>query len=191
MKFLFRFFFIILLLSIPSNLSAQNKYGAFGSPVIKYTSIGNQNALILGGRFGLVINGSIVIGGGFYGTIKDINIEPRWQNVILNMNYGGLELEYILFSHSLIHGSIGILLAGGGLYFGTSDKSVSNKSYPKFDLLVYEPSLNLEFNTLNWLHIDLNVSYRIITSYNYVSYGIGKDDLTGPSVGLMFKFGSY
>ncbi len=193
MKFLPRIFFIFFLLSISSNISAQNKYGAFGAPVIKYTSIANQNDLILGIKFGLVINESIVIGGGFYGTIDNINIkdEPGGQKVILNMNYGGLEMEYLLFPHSLIHGSIGILLAGGGLYFGASDKSIPNGSYPKFDLLVYEPSVNVEFNALNWMHIDLNISYRIVTSYDYVIYDISKDDLAGASAGLIFKFGSY
>jgi hypothetical protein len=193
MKFLSSIFFIIFLSGISSNLSAQNKYGAFGAPVIKYTSISNRNALILGVKFGLAINESIVIGGGFYGTIKDINIKDKasGEKVILNMNYGGLEMEYLLFPHSLIHGSLGILLAGGGLYFGASDKSATNSSYPKLDLLLYEPSVNIEFNTLSWMHIDLNISYRIITSYDYVFYGISKDDLTGPSVGLIFKLGSY
>lgn len=192
---IFRISFIILLLSFTSILSAQNKYGAFGAASLRYTSMSNQNVFILGGRFGLIINESIVIGGGFYGTINGINTnsidQPSGQKVMLNMNYGGLELEYIFFPHSLIHGSIGILLAGGGLYFGVSDKSATHNSYSKFDLLVYEPSVSVEFNTLEWLHIDLNVSYRIITSYNYVSYGISKDDLTGPSVGLIFKLGSY
>ncbi len=195
MKILFRISFIIFLLSFTTIISAQNTYSAFGAPVIKYTSISNQNALILGGIFGLVINESIVIGGGFYGNINRIRTDfidgPSGQKIILNMNYGGLELEYILFPHSAIHGSVGILLAGGGLYFGVSDKSVPHNSYSKLDLLVYEPSVNIEFNSSSWLHIDLNVSYRIITSYNRVVYGLSKDDLTGPSVGLIFKLGSY
>jgi hypothetical protein len=195
MKLLFRISFIIYLLNLTTILSGQTRFGTFGAPSVKYTSISNQNALILGGRFGLVINESIVIGGGFYGTISGINTrftdEPSRQKVMLNMNYGGLEFEYILFPHSPIHGSIEILLAGGGLYFGVSDNSVPHKSYSKLDLLVYEPSVNIEFNSLNWLHINLNISYRIITSYNHAAYGISKDDLTGPSVGLIFKLGSY
>lgn len=195
MKILFRITFIIFLISFTTIISAQNKYGAFGAPVIKYTSISNQNALILGGKFGLVINESIVIGGGFYGNISEIYTDfidkLSGQKVILNMNYGGLEFEYILFPHSSIHGTIGMLLAGGGLYFGVSDKSVPHGSYAKLDLLVYEPSVNIEFNSLSWLHIDLNMSYCIITSYNRITYGISKDDLVGPSVGLIFKFGSY
>ena len=195
MKILFRISFIILFLGNASNLSAQNKFGAFGAPVIKYTSIYNQNALILGGKFGLVINESIVIGGGFYGNINRIHTDftdkLSGQKVMLNMNYGGLEFEYILFPHSLIHGTVGILLAGGGLYFGVLDKSVPHNSYSKLDLLVYEPSVNIEFNSLRWLHVDLNMSYRIITSYSRVAYGISKNDLAGPTVGLIFKFGSY
>ncbi|MFZ0453480.1 MAG: hypothetical protein WAM24_06980 [Ignavibacteriaceae bacterium] len=195
MKILFRISFIILLLGFTSVLPAQNKFGAFGEASFKYTSLSNQNTLILGGRFGLVINESIVVGGGFYGNINGIHTgfidKLSGQTVMLNMNYGGLELEYILLPHSPIHASVGILLAGGGLYFGVSDKSVPHNSYSKLDLLVYEPSVNIEFNSISWLHVDLNMSYRIITSYNHAVYGISNDDLEGLSVGLIFKFGSY
>ncbi len=194
MRVFFRVFFVIFLMNSPFILS-QNKYGAFGAPSIRYTSISDQGALILGGKFGLVINKSIVLGGGFYGLASGVKTNfidvPSGQHVMMNLNYGGLEIEYILFPGSIIHGSLEILLAGGGLYFAVSDKSVPHNSYSKYDLLVYEPSFNIEFNASNWLHIDGNVSYRIITSYDFVAYGISKEDLTGISVGLIFKLGSY
>ena len=194
MRIFFMFFFIVILMDSPF-ISAQNKYGAIGAPSLKYTSISNRGNLVLGGKFGLVINKSIVLGGGFYGLASGLKTSfvdvPSGQHVMMNMNYGGLELEYILFPESIIHGSLEILLAGGGLYFDVSDKSVPHNSYSKYDLLVYEPSLNIEFNALSWLHIDGNVAYRIITSYDFTAYGISKEDLTGISVGLIFKIGSY
>jgi hypothetical protein len=195
MKFMLRILIVLYLLIFSLNLFAQNKYGAFGAPSIKYTSISNRGTLISGGKFGLVINKSIVLGGGFYGLLSGIKTNfidvPSGQHIIMNMNYGGLDLEYILFPCSIMHVSLEILLAGGGLYFAVPDKSVPHNSYSKYDLLVYEPSLNIEFNASSWLHIDGNVSYRIITSYDYAAYGISKENLTGISVGLIFKLGSY
>ena len=193
MKHFFRIFFIILLLN-SSLIFAQNHYGAFGAPSIKYTSISGQTGLIIGGKFGLVINKSIVLGGGFYGLTNGIKTNtidiPSGQNVLMNLNYGGLELEYIILPGSIIHGSIEILLAGGGVYCAVSDKSLPHNNYSKDDLLIYEPSINLELNTLSWLHTDLNISYRIVTSYKTL-YGISKEDLSGLTVGLVFKLGSY
>ena len=176
-------------------MSAQNKYSAFGAPSIKYASFLNQSALILGGKFGFVINDNIVIGGGFYGMINDVHTGfidfPSGQNMVMNFNYGGLELEYIFLPGSLIHGSLEILLAGGGLYYAVSDNSLPHDNYAKLNLLVYEPSFNIEYNALNWLRIVLNMSYRMITSYDFVSYGVNKKDLNGLSVGLILKLGNY
>jgi hypothetical protein len=193
MKIFFRIFLFLGLISFP--LSAQNKFDAFGAAAVKFTSLSNQSVLILGGKFGLVINKSIILGGGFYGLINNVSANyidaPSGQQVIMNLNYGGLELEYIFFPDSKVHGSLEILLAGGGVYFEVPDKSIPHNSYSKDNFLLYEPSVNIEFNAVTWLHIDLSFSYLIITSYDAVNYGIDKNDLNGATVGLVFKFGSY
>ncbi len=193
MKTFLGFIFIICFSS--TTMFPQNKYSAFGAPAIKITSLSGHTALVIGGKFGFVINENIVIGGGFYGLISNVHTDyidiPSGQNVMINLNYGGLELEYIFFSRFLIHGSIELLLAGGGVYFDISDKSVPHNNYSKVNFLVYEPSLNIEYNTLSWLRIDLNLSYRIITSYELENYGVSQKDLNGLTAGLIFKFGSY
>ncbi len=188
--------FIFTLSFIFNNIMfPQNKYSAFGAPVIKYTSFSNQDALIIGGKFGFVINDNIVLGGGFYGLISNVHTDyidfPSGQNIIMNLNYGGLELEYIFLPASLIHFSMEILLAGGGLYFAVPDNSDPHDNYAKLNLLLYEPSFNIGYNALNWLRIDLNVSYRLITSYDIISYGVNKKDINGLSIGLILKLGNY
>ena len=194
MKTFLGFIFIIYFSGF-NTISAQNKYTAFGAPSIKYASLLNQSALILGGKFGLIINENIVIGGGFYGIINDVHTGfidvPSGQNVVMNFNYGGLELEYIFFPGSLIHGSLELLLAGGGVYYDVSDKSLPHNNYAKVNFLVYEPSFNIEYNAVNWLRIVLNISYRIITSYDFENYGVSQKDLNGLTAGLILKLGSY
>ena len=185
---------LLLILAAPFSLSQNFESGTFGSPVFKYTSILKQNSLIIGGRFGWVINKSFVLGGGFYGLTGSVRTnyidKKSGQNVRMGFNFGGLELEYISFSGKPVHVSIDMLFAGGGLYFSVADKSVPHNSYFSQDLLVWEPSINLEINTLSWLKTDLNFSYRMITSFKG-SYGITKEDLTGPAVGIAFKLGSF
>jgi hypothetical protein len=175
-------------------LPQQNDGGAFGAPVIKFTSIGGQNATLVGGRFGWVIDGSIVLGGGFYGLTSKVKtnvIDPvSGQDVLLGFNCGGLELEYIFFSDSKIHASLDMFFAGGGLTYSVHDKSVAHTNYYSQDLLLWEPQANVEFEIADWFHLDAGVSYRIITSYDIV-YGISKDDLKGISALLTFKFGRY
>lgn len=188
---------IIILTSflISINVFAQNNhYGAFGAASVKYTKISNKNAYIAGGKFGWVINSHIVLGGGFYSMPGNINIS--YENQInndypkLNMNYGGLELEYIFLPEYTVHFSISILLAGGGIDLSFFYNNKQFETHFRQDLLLWEPALNIETQFVDWLHTDLVFSYRLISSFN-PDYGITNNDLEGFSVGLVFKFGSY
>lgn len=175
--------------------SAQSfSSGAFGAASLELTSVSSQTGIITGGRFGWIINKSIVIGGGYYALLNSIHANYKDQvsgdAPLLGFNYGGLQLEYVFFPDDRFHFSIDMLLAGGGLYFSFADDKKPHDNYFSQDLLVWEPSLNLEANTTDWLHIDLNFSYRFISSFDE-SYGLTKDDLKGFSAGLTFKFGSY
>ncbi len=186
---------ILFFFLLNSKISAQGfESSAFGAPVLRYTSLAGQSAFIAGGRFGWIINKSIVLGGGLYGLISNVSTgykdNPSGQNVMLGMNFGGLELEYIFFPESFIHGSIDMLFAGGGTYYSVQNTNVPHSSYFSQDLLLWEPSINIEINVLPWLHTDLNYSYRIITSYP-ANYNISTRDLEGSSIGLVLKFGKY
>lgn len=172
----------------------SNSYGAFGAVSFKYSSIANQNAAFVGGRFGWIINNRIVLGGGYYALlgskISNYIDHLNGGSPSFNFNYGGLELEYIFLSEKPLHFSISMLFAGGGLYFNPPSISLPHENYFSQDLLVWEPALNIEANSVKWLHIDLSLSYRLISSLQD-TYGITKADLKGFAVGIIFKLGSY
>lgn len=73
--------FVIMLISFATKMAAQDETlfkgdietGGFGGPVVKYTSIYNQKALMVGGRGGWIINHSFVIGGGGYGVVTEVD----------------------------------------------------------------------------------------------------------------------
>jgi hypothetical protein len=177
----------------------ENDGGAFGAPVIKFSSIAGQNAILAGGRFGWVIDSNIVLGGGIYALANGVKtniVDPKsGQDVLLGFNYGGIELEYIFFPGNYIHASVGMLFAGAGTTYSVSDKSVPHSSYYSQNFLLFEPAVNIEFNIIDWLHIDTGVSYRISvkpgTDQFYDTGGIGLNDLKGISVLLTFKLGEF
>jgi hypothetical protein len=195
MKFFSGILIILFAFIFFDNTDAQSKsYGAFGAVSFKYSSIANQNAVIAGGRFGWVINNSIVLGGGYYALLGTVSSNYKDHlnggSPSFGFNYGGLELEYIFFEEKPIHFSLSMLFAGGGLYFNPPNANLSHENYFSQDLLVWEPALNIEANSLKWLHFDLSFSYRLISSLKDV-YGVTKTDLKGLSAGITFKFGSY
>ena len=195
MKFSRIIIFCFISFTIFSHSFAQNTdYSAFGAPVVKFTSLLNQNSIILGGRFGWMIDKSIVLGGGIYALSSNVKtriIDPvSKQDALLGLTYGGLEFEYVLLADEPIHASIDMLFAGGGVTYQVPDKNVSHTSYFSQNLLVWEPQVNLEFKVVDWLHLDAGLSYRMISSYDSY-YGVSKNDLKGMNGVLTFKFGKY
>ena len=185
---------LILFLVIFCQPAFAQENGAFGAPVLIYTSLAGQSALLAGGRFGWIINKSFVVGGGIYSLVSQLkanSIDPiSGQEFMIAFNFGGLEFEYVLLSDSPVHASFDMLFAGGGLSMNVPNRNVPHTSYYGQDLLVWEPGINLETNIVDWLHIDAGVSYRIISSFDQYE-SVSKDDLQGLNGVLTFKFGAY
>jgi hypothetical protein len=97
--------------------------GGFGAPVVKFASAVDQFAVYAGGRGGWIINHTVVLGAGGYGLASDIRLDQRFVGRQLEFGYGGLDLEFIVLSNSLVHATFGALIGGGGVtpYFEPTD----------------------------------------------------------------------
>jgi hypothetical protein len=169
--------------------------GAFGATSIKVTKMLGQSAAILGGRFGWVLDDQFVLGGGVYALAGGVNanfIDPvSGEEVRMNFNYGGLQLEYIFLAQDVVHASIDVLISGAGTYYSVPDQSKPHTSYFTQSFTIYEPEINLEFTLLNWLHLDASGSYRFVTGFDNNFENITANDIQGFSGILTFRFGSY
>lgn len=174
-------------------------HGGFGGPVVKYTQIKGDPAVLVGGRGGWIINHSFIIGGGGYGLVNNIDANNPFINYYwgvrpyLNFGYGGLELEYIIQSDRLIHYSVCTLIGGGGVSYRRSLIEDNNWdddwSSPNDAFFVFEPSFNVEVNIISFMRVNAGVSYRFISGANFDD--LRNSDLAGPSVMLTFKFGKF
>ena len=196
-------FFIVLITFISESaaqeetlVKSDTESGGFGAPVLKYTSIYGQNALMIGGRGGWIINHSFVIGGGGYGTVTEVDapegIFPELGPLDLKLEYGGFELEYILNPKSLAHFSFYILIGGGSIKFSKDAGSHDEGDHtvgPDDFVFVMEPAINGEMNITDWFHINAGVSYRIITDVEQEQ--LENSDFSGVTGNLTFKFGSF
>lgn len=188
-NFLYLLTAVILLSAV---VPAQNcESGAFGAPVFKYTRVAGKPALITGIKGGWIINKRFVLGAGYYvlasGVRSDFTDAEYNQNLMVDLNYGGLDFEYLLLYNSKYNVTINMLIAGGGLSFYLNDIS---KKFSYRNLLVWEPQLNVEIELYEWLHADAGVSYRLVSSYKDV-YNISRNDLQGLNVIMTFKLGTY
>jgi hypothetical protein len=171
-------------------ISGDIESGGFGGPMLKVTSLNGENALMIGGRGGWIINHAFVLGGGGYGLVTRVKAKVTDStHQYMDMGYGGMDIEYIASSDDLLHLSMGLLVGGGGVgYRNESDNSFNNhRNMDSF--FVLEPSVHANLNVTPFFRIAAGVSYRYVTGLT--SSISTSADLSGPTALLTFKFGTF
>ena len=197
-------FVVVALLAGAAPVAAQDETlfrnavttGSFGGPVVKYTSLRDQGALMVGGRGGWIINHSLSIGGGGYGVVTEVNAPsealPGEGPLDIEFGYGGLELEYTVHPHAIGHWSIYTLVGGGSANY-VKDVGPVSKSHDQVSdsdtVFVVEPAIKAELNVTPWMRVTTGVSYRMVRGVNQVM--LRNKDLSGIAGSLGFKFGKF
>jgi hypothetical protein len=171
-------------------INGEIESGGFGGPGLKITNINGENALMVGGRGGWIINHSFVLGGGGYGLVTNVNAKVTDSvHQYIEMGYGGVEIEYIPSSNDILHLSVGLLVGGGGIGYKREDNDVFNASHKNSSFFVLEPSVNANLNVTHSFRIAAGVTYRYVSGLK--SIVSTNADLSGPSATLIFKFGKF
>jgi hypothetical protein len=186
----FMFLLIFPLLAQEETLvSGHFHSGGYGGPVWKVGLINGKLGMFSGGRGGWIINHALVIGGGGYSTLFDIEtdaISNNYRPLYLEIYYGGCELEYIHNSDKLVHWTIHALFGSGSakLRERGPDKTMETDGF-----FLMEPSFNIDLNVTSWFRLGAGVSYRLALGLDMGE--ISSSDLGGPSGQIIFKFGSF
>lgn len=178
-------------------ISGKVEHGGFGGPVIKVTSIDQTATMLFGARGGWIINfapdHTFVLGGGGYGMVdeqrKENLILPGDRSAYLNMNYGGLEMEYVNRTNRLIHLSVQLLLgAGEARYVDQQGERVGGDAFED-SFFVAEPGVNLLVNLTTFMRAGLGLHYRYAGGVELPL--LDDSDFSSLSGALTFKFGSF
>jgi hypothetical protein len=196
--------FVIPLVALTTDLTAQEETllnlegakGGFGAAVVKFTSVNGQGAIMVGGRGGWIFDHSLVIGGGAYAVVNEINAAPNilpFEGPLdIEFGYLGFELEYIFNPNSLAHYSLYTFIGGGATNFvkdvGPLSRSNEQVGETAF-MFILEPAANAELNITSWFRLNAGLSYRIAVGVRQV--GLKDSDFTGLTATLTFKFGSF
>lgn len=178
-------------------VSGSYDTGGYGSVMVKYRTIKDQESVWTGGRGGWIIDHRMVIGGGGYGLCNQPKVEKLGiEDIRVTGGYGGLFFEYIFLPKNPVHFSTGVMVGAGGFNFFTGgsdwDDDWDNDDYDSVKsgvAFVANPWVSLDLNVLPFMRIGLEADYMI---YEGVNYGKVSDrDMGGPSVGMTFKFGRF
>ncbi len=171
-------------------LSGTITHGGYGGPEVKFTQIGDNFGVLVGGKGAWIINHTFAIGGGGYGLANNIetNGPTYYTRPVLNFGYGGVILEYIQNSDQLVHYNISALIGGGGVNYRERNGGEMGDHFSETFFIV-EPGANAEFNIAKFFRINLGVSYRILSNVEFDKFD--QNDLGGVSGNVTFKFGNF
>jgi len=163
--------------------------GVFGGPLIKYTKLNGEDALIVGARGGWAFNSILTIGGGAYVLLNDIPINAAQSDTnFINLGYGGIVAEYVGMSDNMIHWQINMLLGTGAVSTRNGNKTGKNDM-----IFVFEPGADGVLNISSTIRVALGLSYRIVSGVdpdNFNGY-LANSDLSGFTASLTMLFGSF
>ncbi len=179
-------------------VSGPVESGGFGGPSLRITKINGETAVLVGGRGGWIINHVFMIGGAGYGLVtrNAAKTPGLLGEKDLDVGYGGLEMEYYVNPNDLIHGSVRLLLGGGGVAYREDVMATSHRDMDGF--FVAEPGVSINLNVTHFFRISAGASYRIVTGVDAPTDILGHPapltsnaDLSGPSALLTLKFGKF
>lgn len=187
--------------------------GGWGSIDIASTNMLNQNALLLGGRGGWLINHRFTIGLAGFGKVNTTTNPDYDQYKSASVGaegtgrfyvgYAGLLLEPIIKYRSPLHISLPVIIGAGGAGYGFQgnsghevpdqqgyDRPVRrNKDRDAQAFFVLEPGTQLELNMTSMVRLAIGASYRYTSDLDLPA--TAKDALHGLNVGLSIKVGSF
>ena len=180
-------------------LSGQNSLGFYGAATVGYSQMEAKDALVIGGRAGLIFHHSTAFGlagYGFFNNLDGYNL-PAGSNAWYSLagGYGGVFIEPIIGATKPVHVSFPVLFGIGGAGLvrnigpGTWEDPF-NIEMPENDFFfVLEPGVDLEFNFTSFFRLAASLNYRFTSNVELI--GKTPDILQGWKFGLTFKFGKF
>jgi len=158
----------------------------FINPTVQFSQIIQQYCVIPGIRAGVIINKKIAIGGLYNFTFKDITLPEAKGAGKLQMKWGGIHLEYIMWPRQKLHLTIPLSAGIGQLkIYESLNETLAGD--PNFFFI--EPGLMIETNIWKYARFGLGGSYRYMGNVTYNSFTT--NDLSGFAVVASVKFGRF
>ena len=183
------FLFFVLPFFIFIELYAQETTAGkgFASVDFKLSSVQDKTAYIFGVRGGWPVSQSFSIGlAGSWAFVNNpvANIINN-QDYYIRLVYGGLYLEYKLYSFDFGHILLSTIV-GGGYYGHSAVKSDFEIDWTKHKCFVIEPEIIAMVDISDSFKTGIGISYRYIPNVDLTEFENSK--LSAPAVLLSFRF---
>lgn len=178
----------------------SRSFGGFLGFSAKAGDINGQASLMAGMELAAVFSSSFNVGFVGYGLTTNVDADTyddEGKLYEIHFGYGGLLLEPVIASRSMVHVTFPLVLGVGGA--GTHkrfNRPLKSEDFEDFEkkydaetdvVLVVEPGLSIEINLLRNVRLDMGASYRYVYDSNIPE--IEDKELSGISGNVSLKFG--
>lgn len=172
-------------------------HGVYLGLSMHYGEMNNKDTFLPSFKVAYVANRQIEVG--FVGTF--FYSQQNYFNAIEGINedvvgaYGGLHIEPIFFSKSMVNLSFPLLIGGGGLGVIDSDFDYDNDEFDDNDVVesdafaIVEPGINVLFNVSRYLQLEAGVKYRFSSKIDLEPATLKR--INGFSAGIGIKVGVF
>lgn len=165
--------------------------GHFGAPVLEYTTLRGQGALMLGGRGGWNLTPSLVLGFGVYGTVSEVDgpagVPFAPGPLYVKMESFGVEVEHAFRPAAPTHLTVGVFAGGAAAHYM---QEATDEQHGETDfMLLLKPAVGVERRLTDRLHLHLSASYRLVSGVEQP--GLATGDVSGAAVALALKIGRF
>jgi len=164
----------------------------------RISNINSSEALFTGGEISIAIGHSLNLGFEGYGLVNPVesnNKNSDESTTFINMGYGGLHIEPVLFSQKLVHVTFPILLGAGGI--GETRNSFLDEEFHEDDngddlldtdfFMVVEPGIMAEVNLFRFMRLGVGINYRITSGVELPNHD--NEDFSGLSGNISLRLG--
>ncbi len=170
-------------------LSGNMEYGAFGAPVIKFSQVGKNFGVWVGGEGGWILNHYMWIGGAGYGLATNVNTTADDNTYSIYLGYGGGEIGMMIMPEKLVHFTANVLIGAGGASHSVIVENGKTEEAPSDTFLILEPQISMVVNVLENFRLTLGVGY--LYSYGLNEMNFNDTDIKGVTGNIGFEFGRF
>ncbi len=170
-------------------LGPDTKIGAFGGPMMDFTTVGNDFGFMMGGGGALIFNRKFYFGGFGTGLTTGVQRVVDAEEMNLDMGYGGFMLGYLFRPNDAIHFGLSSRLGFGSAELRSLNTvPFSQQRTIRNSIFAAIPQAEIELNLTKFMRLNIGAGYRMVTGLSKPEFG-NSDALDGLNFNLTVKFG--
>ncbi|MCB9082138.1 MAG: hypothetical protein H6555_10550 [Lewinellaceae bacterium] len=157
--------------------------GAFGAPIVEFSSINGQSGTTAGGGGALTLENLFLGGYGIGANFANFQLDNNTYD--LRLKHSGFWLGYVTSPGKLVH-----FYSSARIGWGKAELRGDGPAADSDRIFALTPEAGIEVNITTWMKIGLTGGYRWINGITQLP-GLENADFSSPIAGITFRFGGF